>query len=88
MLSSPDDPTVVKGNRFVEIGIEYGQVGNYLVEFLTWMKYVPSSLASWKKLADERHEEYNNFFVGMFREIEDRIVMAFILGSLPPCPPM
>jgi len=82
MLSSTDDPTVIKVNRFLEIGVEYCQLGNYLVEFFTWMKYIPSSVASWKRLAEERHEEYSDMFVGMFREVKDRIVMTFICCSL------
>ena len=32
MVSSTDDPTVVKANRFLEIAVEYGQLGNYLVD--------------------------------------------------------
>jgi len=81
MVSSTDDPTVMKVNRFAEIGVEYGQVGNYLVEFFTWMKYIPSSVASWKRLAEERYKEYSDMFVGMFCEVEDRIVMTFIRCS-------
>jgi hypothetical protein len=88
MVSSTDDPTVIKVNRFVEIAVDYGQLGNYLVEFFTWMKYIPSSVASWKRLAEERHEEYSDMFVGMFREVEDRIVMTFIRCSLPPRSPI
>ena len=88
MVSSTEEPTVLKVNRFLEIGVEYGQLGNYLVEFFTWMKYIPSSVASWKRLAEERHKEYSDMFVGLFREVEDRIVMSFIRCSLPPRSPI
>jgi len=80
MVSSTDDPSVVKGKRFNEIFMEYAQVGNHLVEFFTWMKYIPSSVASWKRLAEERYEEYSNIFVGLFREVEDRIVMTLFIA--------
>jgi len=79
MISSADDPTVIKVNRFIEIALEYGQLGNYLVEYFTWMKYIPSSVASWKRLAEERHEEYSDMLVGMLRDVEDRIVITFTL---------
>jgi len=88
MVSSTDDPTVIKVNRFLEIGVEYGQVGNYLVEFFTWMKYIPSSMASWKRLAEERYEEYFDVFVGLFRVVDDRIVMTFALFFVPSCSPI
>ena len=84
MVSSTNDPIVIKVNRFADISVEYGQVGKYLVEFFTWMKYIPSPVASWKRLAEERYEEYSGIFVGMFREVEDRIVMNFIRFSLSP----
>ena len=79
IVSSTNDPTVVKVKTFPDIVVEYGQLpGNYLVEFFTWMKYIPSSVAGWKRLAEERHEEYSDMFVGLFREVEDRIVRTFI----------
>jgi len=83
MVLSIDDPAVVKINTFNVISTEYGQLGNYLVEFFTWMKYIPSSVASWKRLAEERHKEYSNVFVGMFREVENRIVIIIICCSFP-----
>jgi len=88
MVASTDDPTVIKVNRFLEIVTEYAQVGNYLVEFFPWMKYIPSSVASWKRLAEIEHKEHSEMFVGLFREVEDRIVMTFILLSHPPRSPV
>ena len=84
MIPSTDDPAAVEVNRFFDIVADYGEVGKYLVEFFTWMKYIPSSLASWKRLAEERHKEYSDIFVGLFREVEDRIVISFIPCSFPP----
>jgi len=83
-ISSTNDPTVVKINTFADTAGDYGFPGNYLVEFLTWMKYIPSSLAKWKRVAEERHKEYSDMFVGMYREVEDRIVTWFcLLHSAP-----
>ena len=88
MVSSTDDLTVIKVNRFAEIAVNYAQPGNYLVEFFPWMKYIPSSVASWKRLAEERHEEYSDMYVGLFREVEHRIVITFLHYSLPPRSPI
>ena len=87
MVSSTDDPTVIKGNRFLEVAIDYSHLGNYLVEYFTWMKYIPSWIASWKRLAEEQYEEYSDMFMGLFREVEDRIVMTLTPCSLPLCLP-
>jgi len=77
-LSSVDDPTVARINKFTETGVDFANPGNYLVEFFPWMKHIPSSLANWKRVAEERSKEYSEMFVGMFREVEDRIVPCFI----------
>ena len=61
---------------FNKITAEYGLLGNYLVEFFTWMKYIPSSIAKWKRVAEERHKKYSAIFEAMFRDVEDRIVCA------------
>ena len=79
MVLSTDDPTVVKTNAFNDTVFRYGNLGNYLVEFFPWMKYIPSSMANWKRIAEEQHKQYSDMFVGLFHEVEDRIVMpAFI----------
>ena len=82
-VSSTNDPTVEKINSFIKVCVEYGIPGGYLVEFFTWMKYIPSSLAKWKRVAEEKHKEYTDMSVGMFRDVENRIV-TFFFFTLPP----
>ena len=48
------------------------------------MKYIPSSIAKWKKEAKEGYEEYSRIFVGLFRDAENRIVMSFIRSFSSP----
>ena len=82
--SSVDDPIVAKINNFVHTGIDFSHPGNYLVEFFPWMKHIPSSLAKWKRVAEEQSKEYSEMFVGMFRDVEDRIVPCSIRFVIPP----
>ena len=77
-ISCTNDPIVVKINEFADIGVDYAHPGNYLVEFFTWMKYIPPSVAEWKRLAEARSKYYSAMFVGMFRDVGDRIVKRFI----------
>ena len=77
-VSSPHDPTVTKVNTFMERISHYAVPGNYLVEYFTWMKYIPSSIAKWKKEAEDGYEEYSGIFTGLFSDVEDRIVMSFV----------
>ena len=73
-ISSTDDPTVREINGFAEIAVNYALPGNYLVEFFTWMLYIPSSIAKWKRVAEERQKKYSAMFEGMFRDVGERIV--------------
>ena len=73
-ISSTDDPTVREVDTFSEIAVEYGLPGNYLVEFFPWMLYIPSSIAKWKRMAQERQKKYSAMFEAMFCDVEDRIV--------------
>ena len=73
-ILSTDHPTVQEVNTFAEIAIDYAFPGNYMVEFFTWMKYIPSSIAKWKRVAEERQKKYSAMFEAMFCEVEDRIV--------------
>jgi len=82
-VPSPDDPTVVKVNQFLERFVYYAVPGNYYVEFFTWMKYLPSLIAKWKKEAEEGYKEYSKMFVDMFNDVENRIVMSLIHFSSP-----
>ena len=82
-ILSADDPTVRAVNGFAEIGIEYALPGNYLVEYFTWMLFIPSSIAKWKRVAEERHKKYSAMFEAMFRDVEDRIVQFCFLLIVP-----
>lgn len=78
-VTSVSDPTVTKVNQFADQGTRYAVPGNYLVEFFTWMKHIPSPLAKWKREAEKGFEEYSEFFGDMFRKVENRIVRAPVL---------
>ena len=46
-----------------------------MVEFFTWMKYLPSSIAKWKREAEGAFREFSALFSAMYHEVEERIVM-------------
>ena len=41
-------------------------------------------MAKWKKEAEEGYEEYTRMFMGLFRNVEEQIVMSFIRSSSSP----
>ena len=48
------------------------------------MRYLPSSIAKWKKDAEDGYNEYSELFLGLFCDVENRIVRPFICFSSPP----
>src|ERR1700733_14644570 len=71
---SLDHPVVTKVD---EIGKHIGIAtyhGNYLVEFFPWMKYLPSTIASWKLKTEGVFVEFTGFFNGLFQEVERQMV--------------
>ena len=80
-LASSDDPTLVKANfsRWLRI------MANRESRGLLYMDEIYPLVGGWKRLAEERYEEYSDMFVaiGLFRAGEYWIVMTFIRFSLP-----
>ena len=76
-IASTDDPALAKVNGFVEQAIQYAIPGKYLVEIFTWMKYLPSWMAKWKRDAEKGYQDNCDMFIGMFRDVEERIVLSF-----------
>ncbi|KAJ4496604.1 hypothetical protein C8R41DRAFT_918447 [Lentinula lateritia] len=48
-------------------------IGAHYVEFFTWMKYLPRSVARWKRDAEEWFRKDTQFFEGLFLEAQHRV---------------
>ncbi|VDC01480.1 unnamed protein product [Peniophora sp. CBMAI 1063] len=53
--------------------------GSYWVEILPWMRYIPSRFAPWKRVAEEWYQRANDFYMGLFERVHERIAS----GSQP-----
>ena len=73
-ILSTDDPTVLQIITFNNIVFEYALPGNHLVDFFPWMIHILSSIAKWKRVAEEQHKKYSAIFGAMFLDVEGRIV--------------
>ena len=79
---SAEDPTIKTISDFTHTAIHYTRPGHYLVEIFTWMKYLPSSIAKWKRKAEKESNEYSRFFETMFNQVRDRVVTFSISSYL------
>ena len=67
----------------MDVVTEYTVSGNFLVEFIPWMLYIPSSLAKWKREAKEGFHFFSELFTGMFRDVKTRIVRPSFASPSP-----
>lgn len=54
--------------------LEYSSSCRLLDRFFTWMKYLPSSIAKWKRDAEAWFKRDSVMFEGMFKEVKKRVV--------------
>jgi len=47
--------------------------GAHLVEFFTWMRYIPSSLAKWKRVAENSFKKDSEMFEGLLHTAEANV---------------
>ncbi|OCH87846.1 cytochrome P450 [Obba rivulosa] len=73
-INSIDDPAVKKVNDFAERIVKAAYPGAHLVELFTWMKYLPSSIAKWKREAEEQFKRDSIMFEGMFNKVKKGVV--------------
>jgi hypothetical protein len=73
-LVSEHDPKITLINDFVERLVRAAYPGAFFVEYFTWMRYLPTWLAKWKRDALEQHRVDNAMFQGLFAEVGRRVV--------------
>ena len=71
---SSDDPVVAKITEFNARIMHAMSPGTHLVEIFPSMLYLPSTIAGWKRRAEEGFELASDLFVGLFEDVEKRMV--------------
>ena len=70
-LSSVTDAAVIAEVKELIEAIAYAAFpGTHLVEFFPWMKYIPSSIAPWKRKAEDHSLRATKIFLELFRSVD------------------
>ena len=77
VLESANDPSVVPLNDFVDQLARAVYPGAHLVEFFTWMRYLPSWMAKWKYEAVTGHRKYSILFSKLYDDVRQRVVSSY-----------
>jgi len=70
MLQSAEDPQVTQINDFAQKLTRVLVPGTHLVEFLPWLRYVPSRFAKWKRDAEQLRMEGITEFERLFSDVK------------------
>ncbi|KZT06281.1 cytochrome P450 [Laetiporus sulphureus 93-53] len=73
-LESPTDPSIANINNMAARITKSSYPGTHLVEFFTFLEYLPKSLAKWKREADEWYQRYTVGFEKSYEVIHDRVM--------------
>ena len=82
VLEHVDDPSVAQLNNFVDRIAHAAYPGAYFVEFFTWMKYLPSWTAKWKREAQAWYEKDSTMFLRLYDDVCKRVVSSSLLVTL------
>ncbi|KAF7355868.1 Cytochrome P450 [Mycena venus] len=75
-LLSEEDPKITRVNNFAERLVSAAYPGAYLVEYFTWMRYLPSWIAKWKRDVLEQYKIDDAMFRELFNEVGDRLAQG------------
>ena len=78
VLESANDPSAVPLNDFVDQLAHAVYPGAHLVEFFTWMRYLPSWMAKWKYEAVTGHRKYSTIFLELYDDVCQRVSSCWI----------
>ncbi|KAF8823188.1 hypothetical protein HHX47_DHR10000091 [Lentinula edodes] len=72
-ITDVEDPEITRINDFTTRLVRAAFPGAHYVEFFTWMKYLPRSVARWKRDAEEWFRKDSQFFEGLFLEAQHHV---------------
>ncbi|KAH9966016.1 cytochrome P450 [Russula dissimulans] len=72
-IISEQDQTVEAINNCADRLTHAAYPGAHLVEFFPWMRYIPSSLAKWKRVAANSFKKDSEMFEGLFHTVEANV---------------
>lgn len=78
-LKSVEDTSMAGIYNFTLHLVQSAYIDGHLVELFPWLKYLPSSLMSWKRRATQGSLRYSALFHGLFNETKAHKVYSYIL---------
>ncbi|KAL0566381.1 hypothetical protein V5O48_015634 [Marasmius crinis-equi] len=67
-----EDPNIRRSSALVTDTVAAATPGAYLVEYFTWMKYLPRWMCSWRRYAEGYFRSQCEYFEGLFTDVETR----------------
>lgn len=77
-ITDAQDPSIAAVNDFMTRIVRAAFPGSHYVEFFPWMKYLPRSIAKWKRDAEEWYRKDSKVFGDLYSEAKHRVVCIFL----------
>ncbi|GJJ12687.1 hypothetical protein Clacol_006931 [Clathrus columnatus] len=78
----PFDPTLVPINEVMHTVLAAAAPGQYLVEYIPFMKYLPSQLCRWKRHAENVFSTADNIFITLYKQVQKRLESGAVIPSV------
>ncbi|ESK97859.1 cytochrome p450 [Moniliophthora roreri MCA 2997] len=69
-------PDIARVNRYVEMCLHACAPGSFLVEYFTWMQYLPRWISPWRRYAEDNYNDHNVFFEKLYNDVKQRIAQG------------
>ncbi|THU85807.1 cytochrome P450 [Dendrothele bispora CBS 962.96] len=67
------EPDIVRVNLFVERALYAAAPGSFLVEYFTWMQYLPRWMSPWRRYAEDSFNRDSSMFEDLFAGVKKRL---------------
>ncbi|THU90574.1 cytochrome P450 [Dendrothele bispora CBS 962.96] len=74
MIKDENEPSVAYINGFASRITQAAFPGAHYVEFFTWMKFLPSFMAPWKKYAEDWYKKDEVVFKGFYNDVRKHVM--------------
>ncbi|KAJ7697080.1 cytochrome P450 [Mycena metata] len=73
VIANSEHPSIATVNAFMARLVRAALPGSHYVEFFPWMKHIPSSMAKWKRDAEEWYRKDSKVFEDLYTEAKHRV---------------
>ncbi|KAJ7083084.1 cytochrome P450 [Mycena belliarum] len=72
-IADSEDPIILEIQHFVDRALGAAAPGAFIVEYFTWMQYLPRWMSGWRRYAEYWYEKDSALLTGLFSGVQARV---------------